>query len=91
MGRLGEVGSVDPSLGYITQFANALVLYQKKNHNCCGCGSPNHLVKDCPKELGKTARKVGLNFKERMAKKGSWSSQTSVAILQATLGNAPLA
>ena len=57
-------------------FANAVELYQKKNHNCFWCGSPDHLVKDCPKEMGKTARKVGLNLKEGMAKKGGQSSQT---------------
>ena len=49
---LGEVGDVDPLLGYITQFANAVEVYQMKNCNCLGCGSPDHLVKDCLKELG---------------------------------------
>ena len=32
-GMTGKVGNVDPSLAYITQFANAVDLYQKKNHN----------------------------------------------------------
>ena len=45
-------------------FANAIELYQKKNCKCFGCGSPDHLVKDCTKDLGKTVRKVGLNLKE---------------------------
>ena len=63
-GMTGEVGNVDPLLGYIVQFANAVELYQKKNCNYFGCGSPDHLVKDCPKEMGKTTRKVGLNLKE---------------------------
>ena len=54
-----EVSDVDPSLGYIAQFTNALELYQKKNCSCFRCGSPDHLVKDCPKDLGKTARKIG--------------------------------
>ena len=49
----GEVGEVDPSLGYIMQFTNMVELYQKRNHNCFGCGSPDHLEKDCPKEMGK--------------------------------------
>ena len=62
-GMAGEVGNVDPSLGYIMWFANVKNLYQKRNCNCFGCGSPDHLVKDCPKELGKTAQKVGLNLK----------------------------
>ena len=77
MGMLGKVGNADPSLGYITWFANAVELHLKKNCNCFGCGSPDHLVKDCPKDLGKTARKVGLNLKG-MAKKGDPSSQNLV-------------
>ena len=88
-GMLGKVGDVDPSLGYLAPFNNAVGLYQKKNCNCFGYGSPDHLVKDCPKYLGKTARKVGLNLKEGMVKKEGWSSQKSVAIQQATLGDTP--
>ena len=71
-GTTGDVGDVNPSLGHITQFANVVELYQKRNCNCFGCGSPDHLVKDCLKEMGKTTRKVGLNLKEGMAKKRSW-------------------
>ena len=85
----GEIGHVDPSLGYISQFTNVVELYQKKNCTCFGCGSPDHLVKDCPKEVGKTARKVGLNLKEGMAKKGVWSSKKLVATQEATPGDAP--
>ena len=47
VGMWGKVGSADQLLGYIVQFANTVELYKKKNHNCFGCGSPNHLVKDC--------------------------------------------
>ena len=90
-GMLGKVGYIDPSLGYIMQFANVVDLYKKKNCNCFRCGSPDHLVKDCPKELGKTARNLGLNLKEGMAKKGGQSSQMSVATQQATPGDAPWA
>ena len=72
----GEVGIVDPSLGYIKWITDAVELYQKKDSNCFGCGS---LVKDCLKELGKTMRKVGLNLKEGTAKKGGQSSQMLVA------------
>ena len=89
MGTLGKVGDVDSSLGYMAWFANVVELYQKKNHNYFGCGSPDYLVKDCPKELGIPGRKVGLNLKEEMAKKGNWSSQESVAIQQTTPGNTP--
>ena len=53
---LGEVGDIDPLLGYIPWFATVVELYQKKNCNCFRCGSPDHLVKDCPKELGKLQR-----------------------------------
>ena len=70
MGTTGKVGDVDLSLGYITWFANAVELYQKKNCNCFRCGSPDYLVKDCPNKIGKATRKVGLNLKEGMAKKG---------------------
>ena len=41
MGMLGEIGNVDPSLGYITQFAKCgRASTKKKNCNCFGCGSP---------------------------------------------------
>ena len=90
-GMTGDVGDVDLSLGYIMWFANVIELYQKKNCNCFGSGGSDHLVKDCPKEMGKTARKVGLNLKEGMAKKGIWSSQKLVANVQATLGDTPQA
>ena len=48
-GTLGKVGDAEPLLVYIMWFANAVDLYQKKNHNCFGCDNPDHLVKDCPK------------------------------------------
>ena len=90
-GTTGEIGNVDPLLGYITWFANVVEVYQKKKCNCFGCGSPDHLVKDCPKEMGKTARKVRLNLKVGTAKKGGWSSQKLVATQEATPGNTPQA
>ena len=91
MGTTGEVGDVDLSVGYIMQFTNVVELYQKKNCNCFRCGSPDHLVKDCLKEMGKTERKVGLNLKEGMAKKGGQSSKKLVASQEATLGDTPQA
>ena len=69
-GTTGEISDVNPSLGYIAWFANAVELYVKKNCNCFRCGSPNHLMTDCLKEWGKAMRKVGLNSKEGIAKKG---------------------
>ena len=68
----GGIGGADQVIGYIIHFAIAVELYQKKNWNCLGCGSPDHLVKDCSKDLSKTTRKVSLNVKEGMAKKGGW-------------------
>ena len=84
----GEVSSADQLLGYIIWFTNVVELYLKKNCNFLRCGSPDHLVKGCPKDLGKTARKVGLNLKEGMGKKGGWASQKLEAAQQATLGEA---
>ena len=73
-----ESGGADQALSYIIQFSNAVKLYQKKNQNCFGCGSPDHLVKDCPMDLSKVTRKVSLNAKKGMAKKGSWTPQKPV-------------
>ena len=41
----------------------------KKNKNCFGCGGPNHLIWDCLNDISKSAQKVYLNTKERMAKR----------------------
>ena len=73
-----EIGRADQPFGYIICFANGVGLYQKKNQNSCGCGSPLHLVKDCPKDLSKTTRKVSFNVKEGTMKKGGWTPQKSV-------------
>ena len=54
-GTLIGVGGVDQSVGYIVHFAKLVTLYQRKNQNCFRCGSPDHLMKDCPKGLSKTA------------------------------------
>ena len=54
---LNEVGEADQLISYIIWFANAVQLYQNKNWNCFRCNSPDHLVKDCPKDLGKFTRK----------------------------------
>ena len=53
MGMSSKVGGTDQLLGYIIWFANAVELYQKKNYNCFGCGSPDHLVKDLEKLQGR--------------------------------------
>ena len=59
-------------------FANVVKLSQTKNQNCFRCGSPDHLMKDCLKDLSKTSQKASLNVKEGMTKKGSWAPQKSV-------------
>ena len=46
-------------------------------------------MKDWPKEMGKTTRKVGLKMKEGTAKKGGQSSQELVAAQQAIPDDAP--
>ena len=51
-----EIGGADQLPSYIIQFANAVKLYQKKNHIFFRCGSPDHLVKGFPKDLGKITR-----------------------------------
>ena len=43
-----------------------------------GCGSPDHLIRDCLKDLSKTVQKVSLNVKEGMAEKGGQASQKPV-------------
>ena len=59
-----EIGGANQLLIYIVQFDNAVELFQKKKQNSFGCGSPDHVVKDCPKDLTKVARKASLNVKE---------------------------
>ena len=75
----GRGGGEDQSVRYIVHFANAVELYQKKNQNCLGCGSLDHLMRDCPKDLSKTTWKVSLNAKEGMTKKGGLAPQKPVA------------
>ena len=57
-----RVEEADQSIEYIAHFAKAVELYQKKNKNCFGCGSPNHFVCDCPKDVSRPTQKV---FKHR--------------------------
>ena len=41
---LGKVKEADQSIEYIACFAKVVELYQKKNKNCSGCGSLNHIA-----------------------------------------------
>ena len=43
----------DQPISYIVCFANAVEQYQKKTWNYFGCGSPNHLIRDFPKDVAK--------------------------------------
>ena len=72
------VGGADQSVGYIVHFANRFKMYQRKNWNCFRCSSPDHLMKDCLKDLSKTTQKASLNAKEGMTKKGGWALQKRV-------------
>ena len=65
-----RVGGADQSVGHIIHFTNVFNLYEKKNQNCFGYSSPDHLMRDCLKDHSKTAWKVSLNVEEGMTKKG---------------------
>ena len=66
----GGIGETGQSIEYIVHFTKGVELYQKKNRNCFGYGSPEHLVQGCLKDTSRSAQKVCLNMKEGMAKKG---------------------
>ena len=48
------IGGADQLVSYIIHFANEVKLYQRKNQNCFGCGSPDYCMRDCLKDLSKT-------------------------------------
>ena len=76
---LGRVKEADQSVKYIAHFTTAVELYQRKNKNCFGCGSPDHFVWGCPKDVSRPTQKVYLNTKEGMAKKGGWAPHKPAA------------
>ena len=86
-----EIGGADQPISYNVHFTNAVKLYQKKNWNCFGCYSPDHLVKDCAKDLSKFTRKVSLNAKEGTRKKGGQTPQKPVVTQLASLDKTPIA
>ena len=86
---LGGIGEIDQSVKYIVCFAKVVKLYQKKNRNCFGHGSPEHIVQDCLKDTSRSAWKVCLNMKEGMAKKGGQAPQKSAATQQTTPDDIP--
>ena len=83
------VGGADQSVGYIVHFASTVELYQRKNLNCFGCSSPDHLVRNCPKDLSKTTQKASLNAKEGMTKNGGWAPEHPVVTQPAPLDEVP--
>ena len=87
----GRIGEMVQSVEYIIQFAKVVELYQKKNRNCHRCGSPNHIVWDCPKDISKSTQKVYFNTEEGMAKKGGWAPQKPAAAQQASPDKMPQA
>ena len=64
-------------------------MYQKKTQNCFGHGSPDHLVRDCPKDVAKIAQKVILHMKEGMMKKGGWAPQKPSVTQPVSLDKTP--
>ena len=74
----GGVGGTDQPMEYIIHFTKAFKLYQQKQ-KCFGCGSPDHLIWDCPKDISKSAQKADLNTKEGTAKKGGQAPQKPAA------------
>ena len=85
------VGGADQLEGYIVHFANVVKLHQRKNWSCFWCGSPDHLVKDCLKDLNKTDQKVSLNAKEGMMKNVGQATQKPVVTQLVSLDEAPRA
>ena len=55
------------------------------------CSSPDYLMRDCLKDLSKTAQKVTLNTKEGMTKKEGWAPQKPVVTQPASPDEAPWA
>ena len=79
---LGRTEETDQPMKYIICFAKAVELHQQKNRSCFRCGSPNHLMQDCPKDMSKSAWKADLNNKGGTAKKGGGTPQKPVAAQQ---------
>ena len=67
----GGVERADQLLGYIIHLANVVELYQNKNQNCFGCGSP-------PQGPQQDCLKSKFKCKRGMTKKGGWTPQKPV-------------
>ena len=84
------LGGTDQPISYIVHFANIVELYQKKTQNCFRCGSPNHLIRDCPKDVGKIAQKMSLNARGGW-KEGRLAPQKPSVVQPVSLDKAPWA
>ena len=76
---LGRVEEPDQPMECIICFTKVVRLYQQKNRSCFRCGSPNHCMRDHPKDISKAAWKADLNTNEGMAKKGDQAPQKSAS------------
>ena len=71
---LSEIGRADQLVGYIIYFTNTVKLYQRKKWNCFGCGSLDHLLRDCLKDLSKNTQWVRGDSKEERQSSSETSS-----------------
>ena len=85
------VGGADQLVGYIICFASMVNCMRGNNLNCFGCGSSDHLVKDCLRDLSKITQKASLNVKEGKMKKGDQAPLKPVVAQLASLVEAPRA
>ena len=85
----GRAEGTDQSIEYIVCFTKVVEHYQQQTRSCFRCGSPNHLIWDCPKHINKSAQKVDLNTKEGMAKKGGQTPQKPAVVQWASLKETP--
>ena len=66
----GNVGDLDPLLGYIAWFTNVVELYQKKNCICFGCGRPQSPGERLPKKTGESYKEGRFKLKRGDSKEG---------------------
>ena len=81
----GRVAGTTQTVEYIICFGKAGKLYQQKNRSCFGHRSPDHLMRDCLKDISKRAQKADLNTKEGKEKKGGLAPQKSTVTQQTSL------
>ena len=60
----------DQTIEYIVDFGKVVELYQKKNKSCFGCGSPDHLIWNCSKDISKSAHSSVFKYERGNSKEG---------------------